>query len=248
MQFARLQASDAGTRLDHEFDGHGIDAGNLIAAESINVLVAGIWRVAVEAFHLDRAVIYEFDQLEGAGADRRHLHRRRVCDFTRYDDDRDTERTQVLDERRLRLLQGHLEGAGIRRLIFGDDREDRAIDADLHVTVKRRHDIVGGHGLAVMELDALTKLECVGQAIGTFGHGFRQLRDRAEVLVARHQRLKHVHRDVAGGDCRGGVLVQAVRLRLLTKHHVAALPGTLMLGLGAGGADQQRCSSGRGSK
>ena len=200
-ELARLQPCHARAGLRHDAERHRVEAGDLVAAEAVDVLVARVRLVAVEALQLDVAVGDELDELPRPGADGLQLHRRRVRVLLRNDHDRNAERAQVLEERRLRRLQRMTKVCASGRLPLLDDVEDAAVDADLLVAIERGDHVLGRHRLAVVELHAFRSLKCRSARPRSRSPPGRA-RDRVHVLVARHQRLEHVHRDVARRDRR----------------------------------------------
>ena len=222
VQLTGAQPGHARAGLGHDAEGHGVEAGQLVAAEASALLVFGVRRVAVIALHLHMAARQELHQLPRPGAHGAQLLRRILLEFGREDHDRLGERADELDEGWLALLHRHHEGGGIRPRPAFDVVEDLALIGLRLVAVPRSHDIGRGHCLAVVELDPLAQLKSVDQPVRRFGEGFREIGDRVVGLVARHQRLEHVHRDIARRNRARRHLVERIDVRLLAEHEVAA--------------------------
>ncbi len=229
LQLAGLQACDAGAGLGHNAEGDGVEARLLVAAEAGALGEVRVGRVVLIALQFHRTSRRELHELPRAGADRLELLRRVVLLLGGHDHDGNAERADLQDEGRLRPLHVDDEGGRVGRLPARHVVEHVPRQSDLVVAVERGQHVGGRHLLAVLERDARPQLEGVGEMIGAFGVAVGEIDDRVVVLVARHQRLEDVHRDVARRDRGRRHLVEAVDVRFLAEHempaHMRALEG-----------------------
>ena len=208
LHLSRQQRVGARTGVGRHPEGHRVETGDLVAAEAADVVEPRIGLVAVIAAQLHVAVGDEFFHLIRAGADRRNCWGRAfsycfgMIVIGTVNTDTASRNVGVGcfsdDDERVR----------IGRLEMIDAGEHRTVHADALEAAERGHHVGGGHLLAVVEGDALAELEGERAVIGAGALGAGELQHRLHVLVARHQRLEHVHRDVAGGGGGGGVLIK----------------------------------------
>jgi hypothetical protein len=154
-------------------------------------------------------------------------------------------------DQRPRVDRGHLVRVGQRRehhagdlfgpeldgvLVLRGDRldvgEERlAGGGEAAPALQRRHHVVGGHLLAVVEGHALAELDRVGEPIAADLVALGQHRNDREALVEREEPLDHVPRDVEHEGGAGLVNVDRGRLAGQRDAQRPALLGRLSVRL-----------------
>ena len=189
---------DAGAGFGDDAEDHLVEAGLLVAAIAVADIELRVGGIAIVTTERGVAAGDEFLYAPGAGPDRAELLRAVVLVLGRRDDDRGVEGAELVDEGRRSGLEANGEMVGVGRLPGGDDLEQAAQQADPLVALEGGHYVGRSHLLAVMEGDAGAQGEAVGEVIGTFVEGAGEVEDRAVPLVARHQFLVEIERDVVG--------------------------------------------------
>ena len=212
---ARSEPVDARARIGNGNEAQAIEVRHPCAC--VPAGVTGGAGVAVEFHQLHVTVRPPLAEAVRAGADvvldvdRRLAGRGRHC--------RRVDRRPAVDERHQVLpgaecaLEDQLDAVVARRRDFGDVREEQlAAGAVFAPALQRSHDVGGGHGLAVMELHSLAKVDGDGRAVAADFFAGCEQRLRLVVCVERVQPLEDVVGDGGGEIGCHHMLVEAGRL------------------------------------
>ena len=163
---AGLHGGDAGADLGQEVVAQRVDVHGLAAGEAIRARGGGVGGVVIEAAEGDVAVLHQFAEAEGAGADGGDFARA-LGGFLGGDDrHREARGFHHVQQDGGAFLQVDDEGVGIRRFHARHLGEDRRVRADPGVALHGGEHVGRGHGLAVVELHALAQREGELLAVG----------------------------------------------------------------------------------